>query len=542
MDMLIKYSFIIVFILFLLIYHLLKHRNLSKRLKKLRANWGKLSGKKLDMESARLYFTFNKDNAFDHSYRVDENTWDDLDFNELFAIINRTVTPVGEQYLFNQLHHPVVKKSILDEREQLISHFTKNQDLREKVQLTIQQLNEKNAKYLPYSLWKPLPDKPFYTKFLPLFSLISVIVLLLVLGKVVHFTVLFVVFTINFVIRALVKRKIEIYLHSFQYLGVLITTAAKIASLKFTELHDIQAIFKEKLKYTRTIAKKLFTLQLKDELGFYEYLKIYFLWDVTGFYSVIGKIDKHITDLRTIYETIGLVDALQSIASFREQYPRFCRPVFHENNGNYHVVNIYNPLLDKPEPNSFTFDTRNVIVTGSNMAGKTTFLKTMGVNAILAQTIHTCMAEKYEAPFVNVLSSIGITNNLLEGKSYYLAEVESILRLLNASKSDSTHLFILDEIFQGTNSIERIAVSVEVLKYFANDKDYTIVATHDLQLCKMLNHDYGNYHFSESVCDEGLAFDYKIQPGPSTTRNAIALLDYVGYPKSIVENSYKRIR
>ena len=85
------------------------------------------------------------------------------------------------------------------------------------------------------------------------------------------------------------------------------------------------------------------------------------------------------------------------------------------------------------------------------------------------------------------------------------------------------------------------AASVEVLKYFANNKDYTIVATHDLQLCEMLNPDYSNYHFSESVCDKGLAFDYKIQPGPSTTRNAIALLDYVGYPKSIVENSYKRI-
>ena len=95
MDLLIKYSFIITFILFLLIYHILKHRNLSKRLKKLQANWGKLPEKKLDMESVRLYFTFKKnDNAFKKSYRVDENTWDDLDFNELFAIINRTVTPV----------------------------------------------------------------------------------------------------------------------------------------------------------------------------------------------------------------------------------------------------------------------------------------------------------------------------------------------------------------------------------------------------------------------------------------------------------------
>ena len=211
---------------------------------------------------------------------------------------------------------------------------------------------------------------------------------------------------------------------------------------------------------------------------------------------------------------------------------------FTENYG----LNLYNPLLNEPVPISFEFKSKNIIITGSNMAGKTTFLKTLGVNAILSQTINTSLAKIYMAPFIKVISSIGRTDDLVSGKSYYLAEVESILRLIRASKLEVIHLFILDEIFRGTNSTERLAASIEVLKYLANNKDYIFVATHDLKLSEMLNHEYANYHFQEEVCEKGLKFDYKLHSGPSTTRNAISLLDYVGYPKIIIENANNRIR
>lgn len=175
------------------------------------------------------------------------------------------------------------------------------------------------------------------------------------------------------------------------------------------------------------------------------------------------------------------------------------------------------------------------------MAGKTTFLKTMGVNGILAQTINTAFAELYEAPFIKVMSSIERAEDIALGKSYYLAEVESVLRLVLASSNDTVHLLLLDEIFRGTNSVERRAASIEVLKYLANGKDYVLVATHDLQLSEVLDREYDNYHFREYVSDTGLEFDYKLHEGASTTRNAIALLDLIGYPKSIVENAANRV-
>jgi DNA mismatch repair ATPase MutS len=102
-------------------------------------------------------------------------------------------------------------------------------------------------------------------------------------------------------------------------------------------------------------------------------------------------------------------------------------------------------------------------------------------------------------------------------------------------------VFFLDEIYRGTNSVERQAASVEVLKYLANRKDFVLVSTHDLALTQLLAKTYTNYHFQEEIQDEGLSFDYKLHPGPSTSRNAIALLRYVGYPESIVENALERI-
>ncbi len=261
--------------------------------------------------------------------------------------------------------------------------------------------------------------------------------------------------------------------------------------------------------------------------------------DISGFYSALSKIKKHLPELRQIFETVGYLDSLIAVASFRLQCQHFCQPVFEE--AIYSVEDIYNPLLEQPVSNSFPFDGKNIIITGSNMAGKTTFLKTLGVNAILAQTINMSMAKRYQAPFIKVISSIGSSENLISGKSYYLAEVESILRLIQASKSDTVHLFIIDEIFRGTNSVERLAASIEVLKYLVNGKDYTLIATHDLQLTELLNGNHRNFHFREKVSKEGLSFDYKLHSGSSKTRNAIALLKYAGYPKQIVEYAIKRI-
>ncbi len=529
-------------VLVVVILSLLKRRrDVTRKLAQLRNDWGKIPANAMDIESARILFECNIPDSPDHSYTVDKDTWADLDFDDIYALINRTTTPTGAQYLFHLLKHPTVEKGVLEDRERLIDRFSVDQDLREQVQRAIRGLGDMNAKYLPYLLWKSLPDRPSYAKYLPVLSAGSILALLLVVFGFLHFTILIGVFLVNLAIRFYVKRRIDIFLYSFQYLGILIGAARKLSSLKDDEIASVRSTLKSNLEGTRIIEKIVLALQFEDSLGVMEYLNIYFLWDVSGFYSAINRIKRHVEELRNLYNMVGYLDAMIAVASFRMDHDTFCRPSFTADAKRYRVNGAYNPLLRDPVPNSFEFDTPDYIVTGSNMAGKTTFIKTMAVNAILSQTINTCMAKKYEGPLVRVISSMVREDNLLLGKSYFMAEVESILRLIRASESDVTHLFLLDEIFRGTNSVERHAVSIEVLSYLANKKDFVLVATHDLKLSETLSDEYQNIHFQEEVGEEGLAFDYKLHPGSSTTRNAIALLKHVGYPASITRNATNRV-
>ena len=112
----------------IILFLILRQRKLTKKLKQLRDNWAKIPEKRLDIESTKLFFKFNKNNSINHSYCVDNDTWEDLDFDQIFQLINRTITPIGSQYLFYLLKHPVFKKATLDNREKLITNFTENKD------------------------------------------------------------------------------------------------------------------------------------------------------------------------------------------------------------------------------------------------------------------------------------------------------------------------------------------------------------------------------------------------------------------------------
>jgi DNA mismatch repair ATPase MutS len=198
------------------------------------------------------------------------------------------------------------------------------------------------------------------------------------------------------------------------------------------------------------------------------------------------------------------------------------------------------PLIDEAVPNDISLAAgRGVIVTGSNMSGKSTFLRTVGVNIVLAQTVHTCLTSSYRAPVLDVQSCIGRSDDLLAGKSYYLVEVEQVIARLRASEGSAQHLFILDELFRGTNAVERIAAGEAVLRELlvANGSPkphFVFAATHDAELVGMLDDLYSPFHFADRMSDEGLVFEYRLQPGPATTRNAIALLASRGAPASVV--------
>jgi DNA mismatch repair ATPase MutS len=185
---------------------------------------------------------------------------------------------------------------------------------------------------------------------------------------------------------------------------------------------------------------------------------------------------------------------------------------------------------------------QGLLVSGANMAGKSTFLRTLGVNAILAQRVNTALANRYAAPVFKVRSCLGRADDLLAGKSYYLAEVQAVLALLAAAETPAPHLFLFDELFHATNTIERIAAGEAVLTAVVRGgeggrRHIALAATHDDELSRLLRHTYESAHFSDRVGPDGLAFDFRLRPGPATTRNAIALLAHQGAPEAVIHRA-----
>lgn len=167
------------------------------------------------------------------------------------------------------------------------------------------------------------------------------------------------------------------------------------------------------------------------------------------------------------------LDALIAVASFRESLPYYSQPEFAEVNdregASLKVEKLYHPLIGDPVANSIQMQ-KGVLITGSNASGKSTFLKTIAINTILAQTVHTCIAKHYCGSFLKVLTSMALRDNLSGGESYYMVEIRSLKRILEECEKPEPVLCIVDEVLRGTNTIERIAASSQILHSLAKPK------------------------------------------------------------------------
>jgi DNA mismatch repair ATPase MutS len=155
----------------------------------------------------------------------------------------------------------------------------------------------------------------------------------------------------------------------------------------------------------------------------------------------------------------------------------------------------------------------------------------------LAQTIYTCFADEYISPILKQFSSIRIDDNLFEGKSYYFEEVNIMASLIAEVEQSHQNLFVLDEVFKGTNTVERIAAAKAILSYLSRNHNIVVVSTHDIELAEMLKNEYDLYHFTETIESDELYFDHKIKSGQLRTRNAIRLLELANYPIDITREA-----
>ncbi len=189
-----------------------------------------------------------------------------------------------------------------------------------------------------------------------------------------------------------------------------------------------------------------------------------------------------------IYKNIGKIDAYISIASYKDGLDYYTEPSFIEPNRKIYleVEKLYHPLLEKPVSYTFKLNNKGALVTGSNASGKSTYLRTIGINTLLAQTLYLVLGAKYYANHFKLLTSIGTTDSIVEGDSYFMVEAKSLKRIIDELDDEKPVLCILDEIFRGTNTAERISAAREVLNYMIDRNCLVVAATHDLELTSLV--------------------------------------------------------
>ncbi len=239
------------------------------------------------------------------------------------------------------------------------------------------------------------------------------------------------------------------------------------------------------------------------------------------------------------FDTFYELEALNSLANFAMLNPEYTWPEFETDSDQvFHSMSLGHPLIPSKQCVANDFDIKKgkdlFLITGSNMAGKSTFLRTVGINLILAYSGAPVCAGSFITPFFRVFSSINITDSLDDGLSHFYTEVKRLRYLLDELlKEDEPPLFFfVDEIYRGTNNRERYAGSAAFLKEVAGKNGVGLVSSHDLELADLDSEipELSNWHFVESIENGKMSFEYKLRPGPCPSTNALEIMKMEGLP------------
>lgn len=232
------------------------------------------------------------------------------------------------------------------------------------------------------------------------------------------------------------------------------------------------------------------------------------------------------------------LEALSALANFAWLNPEYVFPEFDNEKCLFNSQQLGHPLIKKivKQTNDFQLDKTGdiILITGSNMSGKSTFLRTVGINICLAQTGSVVNAKRMTLQFMRLYTCIKIDDNLAEGLSYFYAEVKRLKFMLNELESTDTYplFYLIDEIYKGTNNQERLAGSRALIKSLGDKFGAGIVSTHDLELTSLESElkSLQNFHFTEHIVKDKMVFDFKLRKGPCPTTNALIIMKNEGLP------------
>ena len=516
----------------------------KKDKEKLFEAFGKIKDDSYDFEQIESYFR-KKDNS--NAFQVlSDKTCNDLDFQELFMFIDRTNSKVGQQYLYNKLRTIPFDSEENDSQEKLIAEFINNSDFRISIQSKLSKLNESETFYISSLFQDELLKPPKWYFIIRLLSFTSAFTLIMSFFNPKMFLVLLVVFIINMVIHYWNKKNLYHYFGSIPQLLKLNGIARELfknSTLKGINSNLIKSInIIDKVRNHMSFFDWEVKLQAPMQAVFwviFELFKTLFLIEPLLLFGALRQLDTKRKEIEEVFMFVGQIDSIISVASLRKGLNNYCIPKIIQEQKTIVAKEVYHPLIFDCIKNSIHVNKKSILLTGSNMSGKTSFIRTIGINVITGLTINTCFAEQFSIPRMRVYSAIRISDDLMNDKSYYFEEVLTIKEMIDKSENGNSNLFLLDEIFKGTNTVERISAGKAVLSSLAKADNIVFVSTHDIELADLLKDEYDLYHFSEIVDNKTVDFDYKLKEGKLKNRNAIRILQINGYPENIINEAIK---
>ncbi|BDU76018.1 MutS-related protein [Mesoterricola sediminis] len=488
-----------------------------------------------DLDLVRLYHQA----LGDAPGTVDGDTWADLALDEVFRRFDRTASWMGSQMLYRRLRVLAADDADLEARTRAYAALRADPAWAARARRVLAPLGGPGTPFLAPFLIHGLPDQ------LPspgLYIACALAPLACILGGLVAPWLLIASLAflfVNIVLNETVGRRLSVHGPAFSRLHALLAAADALATLPGGPPLPARARLLALRPALARVQARLSTLAVDrsqlPELAavVFGYLNILFLLDVVAFLWAVPALLRHRGDLLAALEALGELDADLAIAAVLDAAPgAFITPAFGTGR-DLDVRDLTHPLLADPVGNDLAVRGRSVLITGSNMAGKTTFIKTVGVNLVLAQTLHLVRAAQATLPRLPVASSIRREDRLEAGQSYYLVEIQ---RLKAFADTPRPHLLLIDEILRGTNTVERVAASTALLRHLGATH-LVLVTTHDLEVGQALADGFDVHHFAEQVTGDAFGFDYRLRPGPVYTRNAIRLLELSGFPAPVTEEA-----
>lgn len=451
---------------------------------------------------------------------LDDRTIDDLDLPDVLANIDRTRTASGSQVLWRWLVAPAIDPEELVARERKLAVLADPQ-LRELIVSRAGSTTVADARHVPRLLWQPAPT-PIRASVL--FALACTMVACLVIARWWPLALVGValVFAVNLVVDDWSKLRTAYQSHSLEVLDDLAQRAARLARELPAELVDITTA---DLAPHAALHRRLTMLTLRDPFDLFELIRAGLLVRLATTRSCMRIVEAHRVELRRIVLWFGELDALTAIANLRAEHPGLHVPELATGAARIVARDLSHPAVANAVGNDLVLDA-GLLVTGSNMSGKSTFLRAVAVNAILAQSIHTTWGE-WTASILRIHTVMRIADDPGREMSTFAVEVAAIGELLAL---DVSTLLLIDEPFNGTNPTVRVPIVVAVLDRLVAT-NLVVAATHDLDVANRVGGRFVRGYFEET---EG-RFDRKLRYGIAPTTNAVEILRRAGYPDDVLE-------